>query len=275
VGAAVFLEPAALAGKTRLQHLELDTCPLLELDSGVEQLLSQLQHMHQLTCLMLPEGLHKSVPCAPAAAYAALTASSKLQHLDVSYCCLPAGVWQHVFPSGRQLLQLLTLNIAQVKHPGEFPAAAPAGSCLVSCCPNLQSLDMRGLQLREELLTALQGLSGLHTLHLEAPEGSTVGLEGVCQLTGLRKLEVVEPGDKTGLLLQLTQLQLLTCLCHGYHSSEDVSISNSYIKVSFVDGRVHFYYSCIDMTVTVTVVTTSQCYSAEQSAQIVSMCVES
>jgi hypothetical protein len=249
MGAAIFLEPAALAGKTRLQHLELDLC-VLELDTGVEQLLSQLQHMHQLTCLMLPEGLHKSVPCAPAAAYAALTASSKLQHLDISYCCLPAGVWQHILPSGRCLAQLHTLNIKQVQHPGEAlaaaeeeeqeegaPAAAPDSGRLVSCCPGLHSLNMQGLQLTTELLAALQGLSRLHTLHLEPPEGSTVGLEGLCQLTRLRKLKVVEAGDQTGLLLQLTRLRQLTHLCHGYHPAEDVCTSHSYIKVSSSNGR--------------------------------------
>jgi hypothetical protein len=48
----------------------------------------------------------------PAAAYAALTASSKLQQLDISSCVLPAGVWQYVFPVGRQLPHLQKFDMA-------------------------------------------------------------------------------------------------------------------------------------------------------------------
>jgi hypothetical protein len=105
----------------------------------------------------------------------ALTASSKLQHLDISKSSLLVGVWQHVFPAGRQLLELTSFNISCVHHltaapPRRFAAAAnrfaaaPAGTCLAKCCPNLRSLDMRWLQCSAELLAPLQGLSGLHKL---------------------------------------------------------------------------------------------------------------
>ena len=78
-----------------------------------------------------------------------LTASSKLQHLDVSVCTLPVwheGVWQHMFPAGWQLLVLQRLYISYVKQSYFTSAAPPDGSLLVSCFPELQCLDMRGLQ---------------------------------------------------------------------------------------------------------------------------------
>ena len=51
-----------------------------------------------------------------AADFSALTASSKLQHLSLSRCWLPAGVWQHMFPAGRQLPQLRSLKITYVRE---------------------------------------------------------------------------------------------------------------------------------------------------------------
>ena len=81
----------------------------------------------------------------PAAAYSALTASSKLQHLSLSSCTLPAGVWQHVFAAGRQLPHLTYLGTFGVTQPdGDNvrgrPLAGPEGSLLASCCPKLQSV---------------------------------------------------------------------------------------------------------------------------------------
>ena len=54
----------------------------------------------------------------PAAAFSALTASSKLQHLAVNWWTLPAGVGQHVFPSGRQLLNLRSLDLTCCRTAG-------------------------------------------------------------------------------------------------------------------------------------------------------------
>jgi hypothetical protein len=47
------LEPAGLAGKTLLQHLQLPSCSIVGGAAGVTQLLSQLQHLTQLTHLDL------------------------------------------------------------------------------------------------------------------------------------------------------------------------------------------------------------------------------
>jgi hypothetical protein len=46
-------EPGALAGKTLLQHLELQRCRMAGRAAGVVQLLSELPKLQQLTCLVL------------------------------------------------------------------------------------------------------------------------------------------------------------------------------------------------------------------------------
>ena len=186
--------------------------------AGYAQLLSELPKLQQLTCLILARCLYVSEGGTPAAAYSALTASSKLRHLDVSEGSFPAGVWQHVFPAGRQLPHLRELDLSEVTG---CPVTAADGSSLVSCCPGLQSLNMWRLACSAGLLGALQGLSSLSSLSLQPPAGSAEGweevVEGVCQLTGLQQLEL-RACSKAGVPLQLTQLQQLTYLyCPGRH----------------------------------------------------------
>ena len=222
-------EPGVLDGKTKLQHLECSK-PLGSA-AGAAQLLSQLQHMQQLTHLGLGCSL-KAVKrgSPPATAYSALTASSHLQHLTISECELPADVWQHVFPAGRQLPHLRSLNISPrpppsnciiVGEPSYGPARSFDSSCLVSCCPGLQCLDMRWLRMSTELLAPLQGLSGLQELlwaaDSELDPTAAEGLAALCQLTGIRALDVRMYVPKTAeerLLLQLTQLKQLTKLTY-------------------------------------------------------------
>ena len=206
------LEPAALAGKTLLQHLVLISGDLCDDERGATQLMDHLQHLQQLTLLSLGRTLHAAQTCPEVAAYSALTASSKLQHLGLTRCCLPAGVWQHMFPAGRQLPHLRVLDVSYVRHPWSVLAAAPEGTRLVSCCPGLQSLSLQGLQYTAEGLAALQGLSSLTLLNLEPVDRSSEGLEGVLQLTGLRRLSVQEHHPTEGFLLQLSQLRQLTYL---------------------------------------------------------------
>jgi hypothetical protein len=213
-------EPVILARKTQLQHLQLAFSWVSGGAAGVAQLLSYLRPLQELTHLDL-QGCLTEVQQGnpPAVAYAALTQSSKLQHLDISKCCLPVGVWQYLFHTDRQLPHLTSLSISEVTQPSEDYAAAPEGSQLVSCCPGLQSLYVRWLRDTADRLPALQGLRGLHTLHLTASsvvitDDGVVSdtVQTVCQLTGLRELDmVVQCAVKEG-LLQLTQLQQLTCL---------------------------------------------------------------
>jgi hypothetical protein len=218
------VEPGILAGKTQLQHLAMTACHLSGGPAEEAQLLSHLQHMQQLTLLDLECSLHAEPAASeqdemqlgpPAAAYSALTASSKLQFLDISSCSLTARAWQHVFPAGRQLQHLQELNISGVKvlAPSCDLLPAPEGSRLVSCCRSLQYLDMMQLQCSKELLAALQGLRGLEVLWVGC-------------------------GDQAeeGLLLQLTQLKQLQQLCyhgpifggvHGVAITHEVSIHTS------------------------------------------------
>jgi hypothetical protein len=221
-------EPAALADKPKLQHLELAVCTVQPPvgGSGLVALLSQLQQQTQLTHLDLRHSVRMGAMGAavgrnpPAAAYAALTASSKLQHLSISECRLPADVWQHLFPADRQLQHLTSLDISAVDNLSYGASPAPEGSRLVSCCPSLQSLNLCYLRYRPQQLTQLQGLSGLHTLRLltgtahqladNVPADTGETLQAVCQLTGLRKLGLtVDDAPTQRLVTQLQQLQRL------------------------------------------------------------------
>ena len=92
-------EPGALSGRTKLQRLELHDC-MPDNAAGLQQLPSQLPQLQQLTYLVwrqgppILSGMQRSF--APAAAYSALTASSKLQHLSISGRTLPPGAWQQL-----------------------------------------------------------------------------------------------------------------------------------------------------------------------------------
>ena len=227
-------EGAVLAGRTLLLHFALQECVVQGGAAGVTELLSHLQDVRQLTHLDLGYSLQA---IAPTAAYSALTASSKLQHLDISECVLPAGVWQHLFPADRRLPHLRVLDIGYVRHPSGA-AAAREGSRLVSCCPGLQSLwipcSAQGLQYSSGLLAPLAGLSGLHELMLDPRGGSTEGLDEVCLLTQLKQLWLWGHSEE-GLLLQLTQLSQLTKL----ECSKTVDGEQVYCKwVQEVSSRV-------------------------------------
>jgi hypothetical protein len=169
----VLFDSGVLAGKTRLHHFSLPQGRITGGAAGVAQLLSGLQHMQQLTHLVLTnawDAVMRGTPLqqheghSPAAAFSALTASSKLQLLDISRCTLPVGAWQHMFPVGRQLPHLLSLDISWVEDQSGGDADAPEGSRLASCCPSLQSLHMEGLECRAGQLLALSELTGLSQL---------------------------------------------------------------------------------------------------------------
>jgi hypothetical protein len=176
--------------------------------------LSHLQPLQQLTHLDLTVALTEvEANTPPAAAYAALTASSKLQHLSIMGCKLPEGVLHHIFSAGRQLPHLTSLNISDVLQvPGCSAAPAPEGSGLVSCCPCLRELDIIQLQCRAQLLAKLQALSRLHTLRLSTDKDTAEEVvQALCQLTMLRQLTVYTPRS-AGVLSWLTQLKHLTQL---------------------------------------------------------------
>ena len=223
------IEPGALAGKTLLQHLRLTDCCEEQSQEQDAHLLSQLQHLQQLTELVMSTRRYHIQETPPAAAFAALTASSKLHHLSLSRCYLASYAWRYALPPGKQLPQLTSLTLEYLKNPSGGPAVAPAGKLLVSCCPGLQHLELRELRksATRAVLQPLSGLSGLQTLIL-SPAGGSQG-EGwleLCKLTGLRKLYVENHLRlPRGLVLQLTQLQQLTSLyCRGH--GKEVEIKN-------------------------------------------------
>jgi hypothetical protein len=224
-----WFKAAVLAGRTQLQHLTLQQCVVQDGAAGVTELLSHLQQLQQLTYLNLRSSLHDF---APVACYSALTASSKLQHLDISECVLPAGVWQHLFPAGRRLPHLRVLDIGYVLHP-LGAAAAPEGSRLVSCCPGLQTLWIPCLQYGAGLLAVLTGLSGLQDLCLRPDNRRFEGLGEVCQLTGLTALQLSDPsGVDSRLLWQLTQLRQLKRLKFSRYTNGQPQSATWRVKVS-------------------------------------------
>jgi hypothetical protein len=198
-------EPAALAGKTLLQHLQI--CLRPGGGASTARLLCELQRLQQLTCLQVFDDFHLTEVSTPAAAYSALTASSKLQALNVSFWSLPEGVWQHVFPASRQLPHLQLLRIHDFGS-STVPTATLEGTRLVSCCPGLRSLDLPGLQYSTGLLAPLQGLNSLTGLRLT--QGSPEGVDAVGQLIRLRRLEVQTLPDHFEGLAQLRQLTFLS-----------------------------------------------------------------
>lgn len=220
-------EAGILAGKTNLQHLDLSHCQVLRGAAGITELLFHLQHM-QLTTLELECTMQDKR--GSAAAYSALSASTKLQSLNICWCELPAGLWQHVFPADRQLPRLRHLDIAYVSWAGSaahLASVAPESSRLVGCCPRLQSLNMLGLQCDTQLAD-LQALTGLSILHIQAAVADNI--DALCRLTQLRVLEVEARNLAEGLLLQLTQLKQLTDLyfhTHGRTSTWLIQVSSA------------------------------------------------
>jgi hypothetical protein len=168
-GSSVLFEPGALVGKTQLRQLKIRGCSIAGGSAGVEQLLFNIQQLKQLTYLNLKWSLNHNyagpdaASIAPAEAYSALTASSNLQHLDVSVCTLPAGSWQHIFPADRQLPHLTSLRINDVCEPAAN-AAVLKGDRVFSCCPGLRALRMARVWCSSELLASLSKLSGLQDL---------------------------------------------------------------------------------------------------------------
>jgi hypothetical protein len=108
----------ALAGKSKLRRLDLLHCGMPGGATELAQLLLQLHSLQQLKHLNLRGTVREVREGTPAAAaFAGLTASSKLQHLNISCCTLPAGAWQHIFSAGRRLSHLTALDISGTLNP--------------------------------------------------------------------------------------------------------------------------------------------------------------
>jgi hypothetical protein len=235
---ALPFDTAGLANKGNLRHLRMTDAHMAGGPAGVSALLSHLQQMTQLTHLSLQRHnkLHRpGYACdgPPAAAYAALTASSTLQHLDVSHCEMPADVWQHMLPAHRQLPQLRVLETSYWGLPGRWTHADTVR--LASCCPNLQELTMNTQQpMVAVVLSPLHSLAALTAL--EAGELDDAGFAAAAALTQLRQLTVWEQDSATHAgLLQLTQLrQLSTLETNAFQATQRASR----IKVCHTSARL-------------------------------------
>jgi hypothetical protein len=202
-----------------------------------------LQPLQQLTYLCLHGALQASGDRnPPTAAYAALTASSKLAQLDLTGCTLPARAWRQMFPAGRHLPHLQRFDMTSVT---QRCAVVPDFIPLVACCPGLQCLYMGGCQdyyrgprwaiptaaggPRRSTLAPLQGLSALHTLHLAPHHPVEKAIIESRQLTGLRQLHLDFPQSvwslQRALAESLTQMTQLTALSYqGPRNDERVAM---------------------------------------------------
>jgi hypothetical protein len=81
---------------------------------------------------------------------------------------------------------------------------------------------MVGLQHSAKLLAPLQELSGLQALNLTAPACSLNTLEGVRQLSELRRLSICDRSEEEGLLQQLPQLKQPTYLQYNNNTAETI-----------------------------------------------------
>jgi hypothetical protein len=202
----------ALAGKSQLQHLDLQGLGFVG-GPGVTPLLSELQHLTQLTYLNLSTAAYGwKGSCSTPAAYGNLTASSKLQHLDFSGNRMPAAAWQYVCPPGRVLPQLRHLDLIGLTEADTDHWSAPDTTALVRCCPGLQTLRT-SMPCSTAQLAPLQQLTGLTTLAVGGCLFDDLeGVQALCQLTGLQRLELRVSRDADARVLQLTQLTRLTAL---------------------------------------------------------------
>lgn len=166
----------------------------------------------QLTRLHLYDAL--SPLASSAAAYAALTASSKLHELSVNgfRSSLPPSAWQCMLSAGKQLPHLEELRLIAGT---DQPALGVADACsLVRCCPKLRELLVPGLNGEPaDVLAPLCSLTGLQDLQLDNYWVDDAALQVLAQLTVLTCL-IVETGVSSGAtaagllhLTRLTQLQ--------------------------------------------------------------------
>jgi len=226
------VDPSLLAPLVKLQHLDLDNTPPVGRPRGTAMLLAVLSKLQQLTHLDLCDCLLDPA-AAPAAAYAALTASSRLAYLDIQSAELPlADTWQLLLPPGRPLMQLQRLHLSGV-YPAAGGFSAEQLQHIVQSCPALQNLQC--VVNPQAPPTALLQLTALTGLTLEGVSDEVVE-EVLLKLPELQELHVLPSSsvDDVGLmrLTALTQLSQLG-LHHGGCSYE---FEAEYVNLAVKDG---------------------------------------
>jgi hypothetical protein len=211
--------PDVLTSMSQLQHLDLSNyvpvgCHQVDDTDAVSDFLYNLEQLTQLTHLRLQSTLPFTAAAAPAA-YAALTASNKLQVLHLPGCNMSPGAWQHMLPAGKQLPKLQELHLNPGPSRGVFDMAS-----LVSCCPNLQLLDLPHLDGSPWMVLApLHNLTSLQRLAVPGGSMNDAGVKVLVQLTGLQELNM-ECSSGNGItadgMLPLTALKQLHSLRFTY-----------------------------------------------------------
>lgn len=145
-----------------------------------------------------------------ASAFAAVTASSSLQHFSLKVWDYPQPpeqlqIWQHMFPAGHTLPHLTSLvlecRVPPVSHL----------QLMVQCCPALCRLHLSSASQAEAWmhLGALQSLRRLTSLQVTHYVWRD---EGLALLTGLQELRLFDSSLTDAATAQLTSLQQLTDL---------------------------------------------------------------
>jgi len=246
------VDPAVLAWCSQLQDVDLQCREAWHAEDSAA-LLAVIGQQPQLIRLEL-------CPCSswyppPAAAFSALTASSCLQHLELTNCQLPPCAWQQLFPPRRRLPELCYLGICFVISEEPAQQLSPADvQVMVSCCPALAHLYL-GSRLPVSTAAPLQQLTGLTTLSIYASFQDNA--PSVARLTGLQELipDARLAGDRVTVsgLLQLTVLQQLSYMTvrgascdHGLDSVEEdfgavvTIIDKVRMSAAASDGRLHY-----------------------------------
>jgi hypothetical protein len=196
-----------IASMPALQRLSLKLCIL---PAGM---LVELQQRQQLTHVDLVMCQWEENGPPPAGAFAALTASSRLQHLSVRFLKHGAGALDSMLDNRRQLP-----NLKQLTWGFNEGERTPSGSSIVRCCPGLEELHISMLHnpwgVCTQLLSPLCALVQLTSLSLKACRLQSIDVLHICSISGLREMFLSLKAPLPA-LWQLSNLRSLTDLRCG------------------------------------------------------------
>jgi hypothetical protein len=146
--------------------------------------------------------------------YSALTASSKLQELEISAGVVEGAAWAHVFPAGRQLSQLRMLSLGFGRDPDPLDSTAIAR--LAICCPAVEYLVLTPAE--DASLAPVRSLTALTHLHVGSVSPAVIRSD-LAAMSQLQSLDVsvsgvAADGDASSGLQHLVPLTALTRLTH-------------------------------------------------------------
>lgn len=184
---------------TGLQDLWIE-CDISSPAEGPGSFLSGMARLQHLTRLLVQPQWDLELEWPDAGpAYSALTVSSNLVSLELHNLRLPDEcVWQHVFPATQKLPQLTCLYIddgyrtwGALPPPSAWDAAGV--SSLVSCCPNMSSVDTITLQHGAHVseLEKFKNLTELRVSYcIDSVAAFEQSLKGLAAVAQLRRLHV-------------------------------------------------------------------------------------